>query len=163
MGSSTMSRQQDRSSGADANGVARTVDSRWIARRAAESSKTQGATTAARLESSLAREAALLRERDELVRRQEMLTQEFEHRPVNGLQMVASLLSLQSQKTESPEAAAQLRIAAKRVAAFGRVHRRLHVLDHHETVELKQYVQRLCADLSKLLFDGNIPHSVAVE
>jgi two-component sensor histidine kinase len=77
--------------------------------------------------------------------------------------MVVSLLSLQSQKTESPEAAAQLQIAAKRVAAFGRVHRRLHLLDHSETVELKQYVQRLCADLSELLFDGNIPHSVAVE
>src|ERR1700722_6141711 len=163
MGSSTMSRQQDRSSGADANGVARTVDSQWIARRAAESSKTQGATTAARLESALAREAALLRERDDLVQRQEMLTQEFEHRLVNGLQMVVSLLSLQSLKTESPEAAAQLRIAARRVAAFGRVHRRLHLLDHRETVELKQYVEQLCQDLSGLLFDGNAPHRFAVE
>jgi two-component sensor histidine kinase len=158
-----MSRQHDRTSGADAGNVARAANSQWIARRMAESLKKDDAATAARLESALAREAALLRERDELVRRQEMLTQEFEHRLVNGLQMVVSLLSLQSQKTESPEAAAQLRIAAKRVAAFGRVHRRLHLLDHREIVELKQYVQRLCADLSELLFDGNIPHSLAVE
>jgi two-component sensor histidine kinase len=92
-----------------------------------------------------------------------MLTQEFEHRLVNGLQMVASLLSMQSQKTESPEAAAQLRIAAKRVAAFGRVHRRLHLLDHRETVELKQYLAHLCADLSGLLFDGNAPYPFTVE
>jgi two-component sensor histidine kinase len=163
MESSTMSRQQDRSSSADADNVARAVNPQWIARRAAESLKKQNAATAAKLESALVREATLLRDRDELVQRQEMLTQEFEHRLVNGLQMVVSLLSLQSQKTESPEAAAQLRIAAKRVAAFGRVHRRLHLLDHRETVELKQYVEELCEDISGLLFGGNFPHPFAVE
>jgi two-component system, sensor histidine kinase PdtaS len=158
-----MSGQHDRSSGADADNAARAVNSQWIARRAAESQKKHDASTTAKLESALAREAALLRDRDELVQRQAMLTQEFEHRLVNGLQMVVSLLSLQSQKTESPEAAAQLRIAARRVGAFGRVHRRLHLLDRRETVELKQYVEQLCQDLSGLLFDGNVPHLFAVE
>jgi two-component sensor histidine kinase len=158
-----MSGQHDRSSGADADNVARAVNSQWIARRAVESQKKQDASATAKLDSALAREAALLRDRDDLVQRQEMLTQEFEHRLVNGLQMVVSLLSLQSLKTESPEAAAQLRIAARRVAAFGRVHRRLHLLDHRETVELKQYVEQLCQDLSGLLFDGNAPHRFAVE
>jgi two-component sensor histidine kinase len=158
-----MSGQHDRSSGADADNAARAVNSQWIARRAAESQKKHDASTTAKLESALAREAALLRDRDELVQRHAMLTQEFEHRLVNGLQMVVSLLSLQSQKTESPEAAAQLRIAARRVAAFGRVHRRLHLLDRRETVELKQYVEQLCQDLSGLLFDGNVPLRFAVE
>jgi two-component sensor histidine kinase len=158
-----MSGQHDRSSGADADNAARAVNSQWIARRAAESQKKHDASTTAKLESALAREAALLRDRDELVQRQAMLTQEFEHRLVNGLQMVVSLLSLQSQKTESPEAAAQLRIAARRVGAFGRVHRRLHLLDRRETVELKQYVEQLCQDLSGLLFDGNVPLRFAVE
>ncbi len=161
MGSSTMSRQQDRSSGAD--DVARAANSQWIARRAVETLQKQAAGTTAKLESALAREAMLLRERNELVQRQEMLTQEFEHRLVNGLQTVVSLLSLQSQKTESPEGAAQLRIAAKRVAAFGCVHRRLHLLDHRETVELKQYVEQLCADLCGLLFDGDADRVVVVE
>lgn len=156
-----MSRQRDRSSGAD--NVASAVNSQWIARRMVESLKKHDIATTAKLESALAREAALLRDRDERVQRQELLTQEFEHRLVNGLQMVVSLLSMQSQKTESPEAAAQLRIAAKRVAAFGRVHRRLHLLDHRETVELKQYVQKLCDDLTGLLFDGDVPHSFAVD
>jgi two-component system, sensor histidine kinase PdtaS len=159
----TMTRQQDRSSGANANDVSCAGNSQWTAARAAQSRKRQDATTAAELDAALAREAALLRERDELVQRQEMLTLEFEHRLVNGLQMVGSLLSLQSQKTESPEAAAQLRVAATRVAAFGRVHRRLHLLDHRETVGLKQYVQQLCEDLSGLLFDGDFPRSVAIE
>jgi two-component system, sensor histidine kinase PdtaS len=156
-----MSRQCDRTSGAD--NTARAVNFQWLARRTAESLQSDVAAIAAKHESALAREAALLRERDELVQRQEMLTQEFEHRLVNGLQMVVSILSLQSQRTESPEAAAQLRIASKRVAAFGRVHRRLHLLDHCDTVELKQYVAQLCADLSGLLFDGNAPYPFAVE
>ena len=53
----------------------------------------------------------------------------------------------------SPEAAAQLHAAGQRVAAFGRVHRRLHPLHHKEKVEFKQYLVALCADLSSLLHD----------
>jgi two-component sensor histidine kinase len=90
-------------------------------------------------------------ERSDLLHRQEMLAQEFEHRLINSLQIIVSLLSLQS-RTATPEAAAQLAVAAKRVASFGRVHRRLHLLDHQENVEFKQYLQHLCKDPSELLF-----------
>jgi hypothetical protein len=48
-------------------------------------------------------------------------------------------------------------IAARRVAAFGRVHRRLHLLDHQKNVEFKQYLRLLGDDLSGLLF----PHENA--
>ena len=81
-----------------------------------------------------AREQELLREKSELLQRQEMLAEEFEHRLVNGLQIVASLLSLQSRTAPTVEAAAQLTIAAERVAAFGRVHRRLHLFDHQNAL-----------------------------
>lgn len=50
----------------------------------------------AQLAAALVREQELLREKSELLQRQEMLAEEFEHRLVNGLQIVASLLSLQS-------------------------------------------------------------------
>ena len=53
-------------------------------------------------------------------------------------------LSLQSRTAPTVEAAAQLTIAAERVAAFGRVHRRLHLLDHQKSVEFKQYLRHLC-------------------
>jgi two-component sensor histidine kinase len=139
----------------------RQTDPQRAARRA--SAQLQPKRITAELEDALAREAALLREREDLLQRQNLLTREFEHRLVNGLQLVVSLLSLQSQKTESPEAAAQLKIAAKRVGALGRVHRRLHLLDHSDTVELKQYIEQLCSDLSGMLFDGDADHVVAVE
>src|ERR1700729_3236922 len=93
----------------------------------------------AELQSAHARETAWHGEKTDLLRRQDMLAQEFEHRLVNSLQIIVSLLSLQS-RTAGPEAAAQLTIAAHRVASFGRVHRCLHLLDHQENVEFKQYL-----------------------
>ncbi len=91
----------------------------------------------AELREALAREAALLRDKSELLSRQDRLMLEFDHRLFNSLQMVTSLLSMQS-RLASPEAAAQLHAAGQRVAAFGRVHRRLHPLNHHETVECRE-------------------------
>ncbi len=107
----------------------------------------------AELQASLAREKALKNANIDLLRRQDTLALEFEHRLGNGLQCIMSLLSLQS-RTAAPEAAEQLTMAAGRIAAFGRVHRRLHLLDHQKTVELKQYLHGLCEDLSGLLFQG---------
>jgi two-component sensor histidine kinase len=117
---------------------------------------------AAQLQAALAREAVSLREKSDLLKRQEMLTQEFEHRLVNSLQIIVSLLSLQS-RTASPEAAAQLTVAARRVASFGRVHRALHLLDHQESVEFKQYLQHLCEDLSGLLFEKQSACTIVVD
>jgi two-component system, sensor histidine kinase PdtaS len=114
------------------------------------------------LQASLTREQALLQERCDLSRQRILLEQEFEHRLVNGLQLISSLLYLQS-RTATPEAAAQLIIAARRVGAFGRVHRRLHLLDHQEKVEFKPYLQYLCDDLSGLLFQQQTDRAITVE
>jgi two-component sensor histidine kinase len=115
--------------------------------------QTQYAVLTAELQAARAREKAWLREKSDLLQRHDTLAQEFEHRLVNSLQIIVSVLSLQS-RTASPEAAAQLTVAAGRVASFARVHRRLHLLDHQASVEFKQYLQRLCEDLSGLLFEG---------
>ena len=120
-------------------------------------------TLKAELQAALAREEALLRDKRELSRRQDMLTQEFEHRLINSLQLISSLLSLQSRAATTPEAAAQLTIASRRVASLGRVHRRLHLLDHQDNVEFKQYLQHLCHDLSGLLFPERSGYAIAVE
>ena len=105
----------------------------------------------------------LLQQKDVLLEQKAMLAREFDHRLLNSLQLISSLLSLQSRATKNSEAAAQLSIAGSRVAALGRVHRRLHVLDHLETVEFKQYISRLCGDLSEMLFNGKPKQSIVVE
>lgn len=103
------------------------------------------------LEAALAREAALRRQMGEQAQRQVMLAREFEHRLINGLQVISSLLTLQSRKAGTSDAADQLAIAASRVTALGRVHRRLHLLDNEDRVEFKPYLEDLCEDLSRLL------------
>ena len=67
------------------------------------------------LQEALAREKALIQEKHDLSRRRAMLTREFEHRLVNGLQWIISLLSLQNSAATTPEAARQLIVAARRV------------------------------------------------
>ena len=156
-----MSNLQDRS--LDPDNLLRRAISHSRAGCAAESHPNRVAGIITELEDALAREAVLLREKDDIVRRQAMLTQEFEHRLANGLQLIVSLLSLQSRKTESPEAAEQLAIAAKRVHAFGRVHRQLHLHDLLDKVELKRFLTQLGQDIAGMLFDGDAPHPVVVE
>jgi two-component system, sensor histidine kinase PdtaS len=92
----------------------------WV--RAARREQAQYDALTVELQAARAREEVLLRDKFDLLQRQEMLAQEFEHRLVNSLQIIVSLLSLQS-RTAGPEAAAQLTVAANRVASFGRVHR----------------------------------------
>jgi two-component sensor histidine kinase len=116
----------------------------------------------AELQAALAREDVWLQEKRDLSQHQLLLAQEFEHRLVNGLQLISSLLSMQS-RTATPEAAAQLAIAARRVASFGRVHRRLHLLDHQNSVEFKEYLNQLCDDLSGLLFQQGTDRAIVVE
>jgi two-component sensor histidine kinase len=106
------------------------------------------------LKASLARESASRQANADLLERQHTLALEFEHRFANGLQWITSLLSLQT-RTTSSEAAEQLAIAARRVAAFGSVHRRLHLLDNQKTVEFSQYLHLLCKDLSGLLLQDD--------
>ena len=119
--------------------------------------------TEARLRRYAAREAALLRQKDQLIRQQEILSRESEHRLLSGLQLVTSLLSIQSRAAKNPEAAAQLKIAADRVAAIGRVHRHLHALDHVENVEFKPYLESLCRDLSNMASSGDAARALIVE
>ncbi len=107
--------------------------------------------TEAELRAALVREHQLLDQKDELIRQTELLRRESDHRLLNGLQMVASLLSMQSRLTDDEKVAAQLKIAVNRVATIANVHRRLHALDHVESVELKQYLENLCQDMAGML------------
>jgi len=107
--------------------------------------------TEVRLRETIAREEALVRQKDELLQQQEVLSRESDHRLMNGLQMTVSLLSLQSRASANAEAASQLAVAANRIATIGRVHQRLHSFDGVQTVAFKQYLEDLCRDFSTMV------------
>lgn len=119
--------------------------------------------TELRLRDALAREEALLRQKDAFIQKQEVLSKESDHRLLNGLQMIASLLSLQSRAATNSEAASQLSIAANRVAMIARVHRRLHSFDGVQTIAFKPYLEDLCHDFSTMLTSEQRPDQIIVE
>lgn len=113
--------------------------------------------TEVRLRAALARDDALLRQRDELIRNQELVSKESDHRLLNDLQIVVSLLSLQSRTSKDSAVSSQLAAAADRIATIGRMHRHLHSCDGVQTVAFKQFVDDLCRDFSAMLSSGPGP------
>ena len=111
----------------------------------------ESADTETRLREIVAQAETLLRQKDDLIEHQQMLARESDHRLLNGLQLIVSLLSLQSRTAANPETAAQLAVAVNRVATIERVHRRLNSVGDAETVAFKDYLQSLCEDLSAML------------
>ena len=118
--------------------------------------------TEIRLREDLVREATLLRQKDEVIQQLELLSKECDHRLLNDLQMVVSLLSLQSRASTNAEAASQLAAAADRITTIGRIHRRLHYLDGVQTVAFKQFLEDLCRDFSTMLSSEERPERVIV-
>jgi two-component system, sensor histidine kinase PdtaS len=113
--------------------------------------------TESQLRALLAQDQVLLGQKDELIRRQEVLNQECHHRLLNNLQMIVSLLSLQSRRETNIETATRLSVAANRVGAIGRLHRHLHSMDSTETVEFKKYLDELCRDHSTMSMSEERP------
>jgi two-component sensor histidine kinase len=114
------------------------------------------------LREALAKGETLLRQKDDLIEQQELLSQETEHRLLNDLQLIISLLSLQSRASANTETAEQLAIAAHRVSMVVRVHKRLHRHDGVEIVAVKQYIEDICRDFSTMLSTNEGPKSVIV-
>lgn len=82
----------------------------------------------------------------------EMASNEVDHRAMNSLQFVASLLQLQCAAAVLPETAQQLRAAANRVLAVARVHRTFTVVgtttDSTDRVPILAHLHTLCEELS---------------
>jgi two-component sensor histidine kinase len=76
-----------------------------------------------------------------------LMAREIDHRVMNSLQFVSSLLTLQSRGLDACEAKRQLQNAARRVGAVARVHRHCYAHDAEE-ISCLDFLRRLCADLS---------------
>jgi two-component sensor histidine kinase len=84
---------------------------------------------------------------EELVKENQTLMREGDHRLMNSLQLVQSLLSLQSRSTSSEEVRAQLDLAGNRVIAIATVHKQLHLTGSMEEVDIADFLRRLCDSL----------------
>ena len=96
----------------------------------------------AEVHASRDRYAALAAEREVLLR-------EVNHRVGNSLQIIASLLHLQSNSSGNVEVKAALSNAMGRVTAVAQVHRRLYTSHDLKSVLLNQYLESLLEDLRR--------------
>ena len=88
-----------------------------------------------------------------LVEQRELLVREMHHRVKNNLQIVSSLLSLQSQRIRSPAARAEFAAARDRVRALSLLHRHLYGQGDLETMDFRAFARDLVEHLHGLLDD----------
>ena len=79
------------------------------------------------------------------------LLREVNHRVANSLQMVSAFVQLQASAIEDGAARAALGDTQRRIGAIGQVHRRLYSSSDVESVDMKDYLQALLAELQETL------------
>lgn len=80
-----------------------------------------------------------------------LMSKEIDHRVMNSLQIVASLLSVQSRETDDAAAADHLKLAANRVMTVAQVHRHFYIERDISTTRFLDFLERLCTDLKRIL------------
>lgn len=105
-----------------------------------------------------ARDAALMK----AVARQKALTREVHHRVRNNLQIVNSLMSLQSRKAETAAESAIFSEVQRRVTALGLVHGAIYQGDDLSSVKLDLLLNDLCAATEQSLRNSGTPALLSV-
>lgn len=110
------------------------------------------------------REKALLLERtEELLHQQQTLLQEMQHRVVNSLQIIASILMLKARSVTSEESRSHLRDAHQRVMSVAEVQSHLHATGGVDQIAVGPYLTKLCASLSASMVGEGRPIAIIVE
>lgn len=98
--------------------------------------------------STLARQVMSLLELRRSIQQKDLMLKEVNHRVKNSLQLVSSLLRLESRQISDPVTRRHFDEACSRVATVARVHERLYKTDKVGVVEFGMFLRDLCADLA---------------
>ena len=77
----------------------------------------------------------------------ELLLKEIHHRVKNNLEVVSSLLALQSAKMDDPDMQAAMLASQNRVQSMGILHQKLYQSEHLAFIEMKNYFQNLAENI----------------
>ncbi len=80
------------------------------------------------------------------LREKRVLLQEVHHRVKNNLQMVSSLLNLQSNYLENERDRERFRESTERIRAIARVHEQLYLSDHLDRINMSRYLKAMFSD-----------------
>lgn len=91
----------------------------------------------------------LLKEKEELLARNDVLLREIDHRVKNSLQLVASMLSLQARRWLSEgDAMRSLQEAEQRISGIAAIHEQLYRATNGDRIDLSDFLDCLCASLA---------------
>ncbi|MGC2659382.1 MAG: chemotaxis protein CheB [Bryobacteraceae bacterium] len=111
------------------------------------------------------RDVTLRREQEEELRasllEKDNLVREIHHRVKNNLQVIVSLLSLQSRYTDDPHVLAAFEEAGTRLRAIAHIHERLYASDDLSQVDFAPYITGLAHELIQL--HSSAPDQVSLD
>jgi two-component sensor histidine kinase len=106
--------------------------------------------------------ADLLEKTGDLLRQQQVLLQEMQHRVANSLQIIASILMLKARVVTSEESRKHLEDAHQRVMSVAAVQSHLHALGGVDRIEVGPYLTTLCASLGASMIGEDQPIALTV-
>lgn len=98
---------------------------------------------------------------DGLLEQKTFLLRELQHRVMNSLNLLSSVLDLQRRHTADPDARDQLARARDRVISIGSVYRQLYQADNAGRVEFSEFLKKLCEDSQNAY--GGYRHRIEVD
>jgi PAS domain S-box-containing protein len=87
------------------------------------------------------------RKKAEEARKNELLLKEIHHRVKNNLQVISSLLYLQSKKVEDEEIVEMFKESQDRVKSMAMAHEKLYMSDEMGKIDIKDYIRDITASL----------------
>jgi two-component sensor histidine kinase len=99
---------------------------------------------------------------NELLEQKNFLMRELQHRVMNSLQMLASLLALQDRHVADPAAREQLTRARERILSVGTVYRYLYQADVADSVEVSSFLRTIC-DETQRAYVGTLRPTIDVD
>jgi chemotaxis protein methyltransferase CheR len=99
---------------------------------------------------------------DDLLKQKEVLLAEMQHRIVNSLQIIASILMLKARAVTSEETRQHLQDAHRRVMSVAAVQQHLHASARTDAVEIAPYLSKLCDSLAESMIGESRPATLTV-
>lgn len=90
------------------------------------------------------------------LREKEQLLKEIHHRVKNNMQIIASLLSLQSEKSDDEKFNSLLRESRNRINSMALVHEMLYKSEDLSKIELREYIETLCSSVYRSYVSPNV-------
>jgi two-component sensor histidine kinase len=98
----------------------------------------------------------------ELLQQKDVLLREMQHRVVNSLQIIASILLIKARTVQSEETRLHLQDAHQRVISVAAVQQQLQASEPGATIALGPYLSRLCETLAASMIGDRRPISLKV-